>query len=68
MKDVLIIPPALHKDPPPRKRPLIYVYNTPPQYTTRVHQYRLSRWAQLTALLGRCLRAIRAGGCTCWDA
>jgi hypothetical protein len=45
MKDVLIIPPALHKDPPPRKRPLIYVYNTPPQYTTRVHQYRLSRCA-----------------------
>jgi hypothetical protein len=27
----------------PRRRPLIYVYELPPEYTTRMHQYRIHR-------------------------
>jgi hypothetical protein len=43
MADVMVVPPALHQQPPPRKRPLMYVYNTPPRFTTRLHQYATSR-------------------------
>ena len=34
------------QDPPPapsRKRPLIYVYDMPPEFTTRILQYRITR-------------------------
>ncbi len=35
-------PEALPEPPKtPRRRPLIYVYDTPPQYTTRFLEYRI---------------------------
>jgi hypothetical protein len=43
LNHTLVIPPAALDAPPaglPRRRPLIYVYNLPAEFTTRLLQYR----------------------------
>ncbi|MEW5310146.1 MAG: hypothetical protein WDW38_001973 [Sanguina aurantia] len=44
LKETVGIPPAAAAVPaaPTRKRPLIYIYDMPPEFTTRMHQYRIS--------------------------
>jgi hypothetical protein len=60
LRDVVALPPTLRSPPPARKRPLIYVYNLPPAYNTRMLQYRIVRCA---CALGGPQRL--AAPCTC---
>ncbi len=43
LREVLVLPPALHTPSQARKRPLIYVYDLEPMFNTRILQYRMGK-------------------------
>ena len=60
LREVLVLPPALHTPSQARKRPLIYVYDLDPIFNTRILQYRMGKCA---AQLGGACTGPPAGAC-----